>query len=181
MNDRIEIGVWTSISDGSDYIGAFLNCGELGIEAYDADDVLIDVFADEKRAFSAISDCWDRKLQSNGGDPKPTFDAPSPSSDALTIARETTTERPMLAAALDYAKRGWDVFPAPPGDQEELQVRQIQQRREVGKDARPRANPARLPTLARRQCRHPDRRRERHLRGRDRHARRDTTSTVTPR
>ena len=71
MNDRIEIGVWTSIAEGSDSIGSFLNCGELGVEAFDADNVLLGVFADEDDAVNAIFDCWDMKSRSNGGDANP--------------------------------------------------------------------------------------------------------------
>jgi P4 family phage/plasmid primase-like protien len=62
-----EIGMWTSIALGRDNIGAFLNCGD-GIEAYDADDVLLGVFADEDDACNAVLNCWDRKLRSNGGE-----------------------------------------------------------------------------------------------------------------
>jgi DNA polymerase bacteriophage-type len=60
-----EIGVWTSFSDGRDNIGSFLDRGELGVEVYDADDVLLDVFANKDRASDAIWDCWESR--SNGG------------------------------------------------------------------------------------------------------------------
>jgi hypothetical protein len=59
--------IWTSIAVGDDYIGAFLNRGEFGVEAYDADDVLLGVFADEDDADIAIHICWDIKLRSNDG------------------------------------------------------------------------------------------------------------------
>jgi hypothetical protein len=68
MNDRSKTETWTSIDVGDDCIGAFLNRGEFGIEAYDADDVLLGVFADEDDAGNAIFDCWDKKLRSNDGD-----------------------------------------------------------------------------------------------------------------
>jgi hypothetical protein len=61
-----EIGIWTSVSDGRENIGSSLNRGEFGVEAYDADDVLLGVFADGDRAFNAICDRWDSR--SNGDD-----------------------------------------------------------------------------------------------------------------
>ncbi len=51
-----------------------------------------------------------------------------------------TTERPMLAAALDYAERGWDVFPAPPGEKKSHKSAQYSNGAKWGEDPRPRAN-----------------------------------------
>jgi hypothetical protein len=71
-----ERGAWTSIStsDGR-RVGSFLDRGKLGVEAYDANDDLLDVFEDVKDAEYAISECWDR----NGGDAPPeSSDEPHP-------------------------------------------------------------------------------------------------------
>jgi putative DNA primase/helicase len=69
MKPTQEIGLWTSITEGRDNIGAFLNRGEFGIEAFDADDVSLGTFYCEDDAYNAIADCWDKKSRSNGGDP----------------------------------------------------------------------------------------------------------------
>ena len=78
-----DTGVWAS------NFGSFLNRGELGVEAFDADEVFVGMFADEDLACNAILDRWESR--SNGGD----------------------DPHPMLTAALDLAKqRDWKVFPA---------------------------------------------------------------------
>src|SRR6516164_4625795 len=66
--------LWTcSHTVGSDYLGYTRNC-ELGIEALDANGVLLGVFANEDDADNAIFNCWDKKLRSNSGG----SDTPSP-------------------------------------------------------------------------------------------------------
>jgi hypothetical protein len=109
-----EIGIWTSISVGSDCIGAFLNCGELGVEAYDADDVLLGVFADEDDADNAIFDCWESRT--NGGNPHARAPEPEGITDEELDGWANYVDpdmEPMLAAALSYAEtRHWDIFPA---------------------------------------------------------------------
>ena len=62
MNDRHE-GVWTTVGT----IGAYLDRGEDGVEAYDDTDTLIDVFNDTDAADYAIHGSWDRKCRLNGG------------------------------------------------------------------------------------------------------------------
>src|SRR5262245_834223 len=52
-----DFGIWTSVTFGRDNIGSFLNNGD-GIEAYDADEARIGVFADKDAARNAISDRW---------------------------------------------------------------------------------------------------------------------------
>jgi hypothetical protein len=43
-------------------------------------------------------------------------DGPARDGDALAAGRQLQPHpHPMLAAALSYAERGWDIFPAPPG------------------------------------------------------------------
>jgi hypothetical protein len=107
-----EIREWTSIAVGRDNIGAFLNCGD-GIEAYDADDVLLGVFADEDSACNAISDCWDRKFWSNGGDanarvnqePGPAQKGNGQGEPPSDIANDP------LTIARNYLERGWNPIP----------------------------------------------------------------------
>ena len=65
MNNNI--GAWTTITVDDEYIGAYLDRGELGVEAYDGADTPIDVFSNTAAAGKAISDGWDWKCWSNGG------------------------------------------------------------------------------------------------------------------
>jgi hypothetical protein len=55
-------GVWAN------NFGSFLNRGELGVEAFDADEVFIGMFADEDAACDAILARWEAR--SNGGGPQ---------------------------------------------------------------------------------------------------------------
>ena len=65
MNNNI--GAWTTITVDDEYIGAYLDRGELGVEAYDGADTPIEVFSAAAAAGKAISDGWDWKCWSNGG------------------------------------------------------------------------------------------------------------------
>ena len=78
--DDEEIGLRTSLFSavGSECLGSIVNRDEFSVEAFNADGILLGVFADEDDAFNAISDCWDRKSRSNGGEPNP-GDEPHPS------------------------------------------------------------------------------------------------------
>jgi len=83
MNDRSKTETWTSIDVGDDCIGAFLNRGEFGVEAYDADDVLLGVFADEDDAGNAIFDCWNKTCESLNEAPNTSTPPTQAQQDAL--------------------------------------------------------------------------------------------------
>ena len=76
--------MWTSIAVDNDNIGAFLDRGELGVEAYDDTDTLIGVFSDTDTAGYAIEGCWDRKCRLNGGT-STADEEPQPNGENLTF------------------------------------------------------------------------------------------------
>ena len=69
--NHIEIGVWSTMAVDREYIGSYLDRGELGVEAFDAGDNLIDVFSDTDAAHKAVFDCWEWKDWLKDGDANP--------------------------------------------------------------------------------------------------------------
>jgi hypothetical protein len=88
----------------------------------------------------------------------------SPRRQRLPCGRAArTASAPQTGRRTELCRTGLGYFPRATRKKEKLQGREVQQRREVGQDARPRANPARLPTLVRRQHRHSHGQRQRVL------------------
>src|SRR5262245_30210473 len=86
-----ETGIQSIVAAG-DYIGSILDRGELGVDAGGDDDLKFGTFADRDAACKAVSERWEKKLRSNGGE---------------------ASENPRLVAALSYAiERGWEIFTA---------------------------------------------------------------------
>jgi Bifunctional DNA primase/polymerase, N-terminal len=65
-----------------------------------------------------------------------TFD-PNAQQSSFRPPDRAGTGHPMLAAALDYAKRGWDVFPAPPGKKKSHKSAEYSGRAKWGKTRDP--------------------------------------------
>ena len=139
-------------SGGGEYLGSIRDCG-FSIEALDADGVSLGMFSDQEAAADAVFDHWDMKLRSNGGDPCAIV------SEEPGLPPGPAQESAALAAALGYAKRGWDVFPAPLGEKKSYKSAQYSNGAKWGKTRDPEQIRQGLRPLAEGQCRHPDRQR----------------------
>lgn len=96
--------------DPGNYIG-FIQEHDLGFEAFNSGNATLGRFAGLDAAADAIVfGCLGVRPWSNGGDPNTAV------SEEPDLQPEQAQEAPMLAAALEYAEWGWDVFPAPPGE-----------------------------------------------------------------
>jgi len=110
-HDDPDFGMWTSVTFGRDNIGSFLNRDD-GVEAYDADEFRIGVFADEDAACSAISGRWDVKPKAASCE-NPSK-APNSTENTVTgsppPSPEGIVDNP-LTIARGYLKRGWNPVP----------------------------------------------------------------------